>query len=101
MAKKHHEWLACVVDQQMNEAVARFVQNGDNRFEEDALEGVICADGKRRNFWRCTHAQALFLKRSYGNKIAIFNRIGAARPRNVSFLFKEKRRLPKNPKGKI
>jgi len=108
--KKHHDWFVWPKDSQTNEAVARFLQESDNRFEEMALFDVLCADGKRRNLWRCTETQAYFMWRSSHLKIAIFNRIGNSKPRDVTFLFKKDRRSPKkrkktrvytNPKGRI
>jgi len=102
MAKKHHEWFVWAKDGQTNEAVAKHNSEGDNRFEEEAFKGILCTDGHRRNLWRCTEAQAYFLYKSMGGgSIAVFNRIGRGKPRNVTFLFRKKRKLPANPRGKI
>jgi hypothetical protein len=98
MAKKHHEWFVWTKDAQANEAVSRFLQDGDNRFEEFTLSDALCSDGKKRNLWRCTETQAYFLWKSAGLRIAIFNRLGSAKPKNVTFLFKKDRRSTKKKK---
>ncbi|MFH1968111.1 MAG: hypothetical protein ABIJ84_01855 [bacterium] len=100
MAKRHHEWFVWPKDSQTNEAVARFLQDGDNRFEGLTLTDALCADGKRRNLWRCTETQAYFLWRSENLKIAVFNRTGNSKPRDVTILFRKDRRSPKKKKRK-
>jgi hypothetical protein len=97
MPRQKHEWF--VYAPQDNEAVAKYLQDGDNRFEEFTLSNALCADKKRRDLWRCTETQAYFLWRSPQLKIKIFNRLGAnGQIRNVTFLFKRDRRSPKRKK---
>jgi len=92
--KKHHEWF--VYAPHDNEAVAKYLQCGDSRFEEDTLKDSLCADEKRRDLWRCTEAQAYFLWRNPQIRIKIFNRLGQnGKIRDVTFLFKRDRRRPK------
>jgi hypothetical protein len=75
--------------------VARYLQDGDNRFEELTLRDALCFDGKKRDLWCCTETQAYFLWRNPQLKIKIFNRLGRnGKIRDVTFLFKKDRRSP-------
>lgn len=95
MAKQHHEWFVWPKNSQTNHAVARYLQNGDNRFEESALRDVLCSDEQKRDLWQCTETQAYFLWRNPELKLRIFNRLGAhGRVRDVTFLFSKDRRSP-------
>jgi hypothetical protein len=98
MAKKrHHEWF--IFAPYDNEAIAKYLQDGDNRFEENTLKGALCADGKKRDLWRCTETQAYFLWRNPQLRIKIFNRLGPnGKIKDVTFLFKKDRRSPKKRK---
>ncbi|MEK7562318.1 MAG: hypothetical protein AAB509_01400 [Patescibacteria group bacterium] len=91
MGKQRHEWF--IYAPHDNEAVAKYLQDGDNRFEESAVRDALCADGKRRDLWRCTETQAYFLWRNPQSRIKIFNRLGQnGKIRDVTFLFKKDRR---------
>ncbi len=97
--KRHHDWFVWAKDSQTQEAVARYLNSGDNRFEEMALPDMLCHDDKRRDLWRCTETQAYFLWRSERLKIAVFNRLGASAPRDVTILFRRDRRSARKKGG--
>lgn len=96
MAKKHHEWFIWAKNSHTNEVVAKMLQERDSRFEENFIEDALCEDGKRRNLWRMTEDNAWFLWRSRLDlKFQIFNRLGAGKIRDVTFLFRRDRRSPR------
>ena len=100
MAKKHHDWLVWPKDNSTNEAISKLLQDGDNGFEQRVIRDILCADGIRRNLWRCTETEVYFLWRSAGLNIKIFNRLGVAKPRDVTFLFKKDQRSPSRKPAK-
>lgn len=62
--------------------------------EEDALQDVVCGDGKRRNLWRCSSAMIYMLWRSrVGLKISfrIFCQEGKGTIADKTHLFKNDR----------
>jgi hypothetical protein len=98
MAKQRHTWFVCPKNAHTNEVVARMHQGGDNRFEEDILVGVECADGIKRNLWRiASFDDAYFLWRSRNElKFNVFAQRGNSKPRDVTEpLFRKERRSPK------
>lgn len=101
MAKRRkHDWFVWPKNDHTNEVIARMLQDGDNRFEDNLLSNTICEDGKRRNLWRITEQDAWILWRSRIDlKFEIFNQLGInGKIRNVTFLFKKDRRSPKKRK---
>jgi muconolactone delta-isomerase len=68
---------------------------------EDALQDALCADGKKRNLWRCSSALAYMLWRSrVGLKISfkIFGQEGNGAIRNKTHLFKTRPWVTKKKK---
>jgi len=103
MAKQHHTWLIWPRNASTNETLARFSLNCTNGFEEDAIRDTVCADGKKRNFWRInSFDSALFLWKSrYDLKFSIFSQKGKTLPRDVTeLLFRKERRKPKFSRAK-
>ncbi len=58
MEKRKIEWLIHVNAKANSEVSHSFLA------EEDALERVVCDDGKRRNFWRVSHQFVLELEKN-------------------------------------
>jgi hypothetical protein len=51
----------------------------ENCASEDICQSIICADGERRNLWRCTHkfiADLLRFGMASKHRIAIYRKIG-------------------------
>ena len=102
MAKKReHEWFLepCGDVSRSNEIISRNVGS------EEALQDVLCADGIKRNLWRCPSALIFMLWRSRQNfgkgfRIKIFCHEGNGKVRNVTFLFKNENGGKKRKKRK-
>ena len=100
--KREHEWFLepCGDVAYSNEILAKNIGS-----EENALQDVLCADGIKRNFWRCPSGLLFMIWRSrkgFGNRfrIKIFCREGKGKVRNVTFLFKNESGKPKKKKRK-
>lgn len=97
--KRHHEWFVWPKDAHTNEVIARFGEGGTYGFESDALKDCLCADGQKRNLWRTSEQSAWYLWRSRGDlKFHVFNRLGAGKIKDVTFLFRKDKRSPKKKK---
>ena len=92
--KRINTWYLCPRDAHTNETF------GKTFSEENFMENAMCADGRMRNLWRCTEQERddMISSRKKGMEISfdIFNSQGEGttirRMRDVSFLFKRKRR---------
>ena len=86
MAKRTYEWFLEPKDSHTNEVISK------NVGEENILRDAICADGQRRNLWRCSSGLFFMLWRSRSNlkiRFRIFNREGNnGQIRNCTLLFK-------------
>lgn len=103
MTESRHTWFICPGDAHTNDVLAGMHQNGDNRFEENALRDVLCSDNIKRNLWRiASFDDAYFLWRSRIDlKFKVFSQKGNAKPRDVTVpLFRKERRSPKRIKLK-
>ncbi len=76
----------------------------NNVDSENAMSGVLCADGKKHNLWRCPSGLILFLWRSrVGLKISfkVFCQSGKnGKIRDVTLLYKNDRGSPKRNRRK-
>ena len=93
---RHYHWFVAPEDAHTNEVIA------ENCSDEDFSTNVRCADGVRRNLWRCTKQvrDALVAnKKKLNLKFEVFCSQGAGpfigRIRDVGFLFKKKRKKRK------
>ena len=77
----------------------------ENVGEENAMQEMLCADGKKHNLWQCPSTLILFLWRSrVGLKISfkIFSQEGKnGKIRDATFLFKNDRGSPKKRRKKV
>lgn len=88
MAKREYEWF---LEPTGNVSFTNEVL-GKNLGEENAMEGVLCQDGKKRNLWRCPSGMVIMLWRSRSNLKITFRIFSKALPngqvRECTFLFK-------------
>jgi len=89
MINQRYDWFIEPQDSHTNNI---FSQNID---EENYMEGVICADGQRRNLWRCRINLISYFWRSRNDleiRFKIFNReLLYGKIRDCTFLFKKRK----------
>jgi hypothetical protein len=91
MAKRswfHYTWYLEPRNDLTNGAIAKCCP------EEDFLCGVACADNKRRNLWRCSQdiCHTVATSKGAGFSFRVFCEKGNGQIRDVTFLFRKKKR---------
>ncbi|MDP2741258.1 MAG: hypothetical protein Q8O66_01040 [bacterium] len=101
--KREHEWFLepCGDVAHSNEIISKIMG-----VEENAMQDMLCTDGKRRNLWRCPSGLVFMIWKSRGNfgksfKIKIFCREGKGKIRDVTFLFKDEGGGTKRKRKKV
>jgi len=91
---RKYTWFIEPLDAHTNRVISREIP------EEDFQRSTLCADGKRRNLWRCS-AQFVSLlrrnKKALNLKFNVFSCYGHSKIRECSFL-RKKRKKPKRKK---
>jgi hypothetical protein len=89
MAEGHYVWFIEPLNSYTNEVISRMTD------AEDFLRGILCGDGKSRNFWRCSFEVVSCLRKSRGTDhnldFNVFNKCGDGKIRDCIRWFKRKR----------
>ena len=94
--ERKYTWYLKPKIKAINDTIAaEFAANGEI---DSSTRRIMCADGRRHNLWGCSVAviTAINLSNRIGRDFEVFRQEGNGKIVNVSFLFKKKRRYPKN-----
>lgn len=83
------DWFIEPKDEQSNKRIAEFL--GGQQVAESICENIVCADGQRRNLYRCQFAQIrhLWPSRQTGLKFNVFCQKWPGLPNDLTNLVRE------------